>query len=532
MFKLNKHLMKKAQITIFVILGLLILIIGIILLFMKDISKNSNQDIEIKKSTSASLNAVAVKQYANACVEKSFAKSIEINGIQDKGLISSFLNHELGKCNYSDFEEQGANITVGSITSTVIVNPGRIVAQVKYPLEVKQGDYTQRFESFFSEYMLTNTQAIDTDVQGKALKAQIVNSPNAYLSLSIPSSTIIKDSSGNGLESISVKIQDASIENEVITGVMYDLSPSGTAFSQPVKITLRYDAAIELIAGNEEDLVILYRHNPSENWVRLPTNTNKEANTLTAYIDSFSQVAIGLTTSEAKLQCDSSISDYLIPGEQTIVTAEILSLSKREIGGNNKMDNLINILHWLNGYHERGPNIDYDTDAIMARTAHQIIFDGFNRDPSDKELDECSDHALVFIALARSKGIPAKYIQTIDQDWLESQLPKGWDGSLRGHAFAEVYINNRWYVVNPQGSSFFPKSVEELTGEFTQTNITVYPYRKVINGKEYIITDAKGDGFARWTIYGEGYDAWDLGLHSIDDFKKVAKSKYFDISID
>jgi len=222
--------------------------------------------------------------------------------------------------------------------------------------------------------------------------------------------------------------------------------------------------------------------------------------------------------------------------QQSAITPRIQNISDKEIGGTSQLDKLINILYWLHGYYEKGPTIAYSEYWIMRRTTDQIIFDGINRDKTVKEKDECSDYALMFVTLARSKGLQARYVQTVSQDWLD-KTPV-WNGTVRGHAFAEVYINGRWYVVNPQGQAHNPSSIALLTRKFTETTPTVYPYRKTFTFEcgigfikrnctvEYIL-ETSATGYERYTIFGVGKDAWDIGLHSLSEFKQKVKEKYF-----
>ena len=60
--------------------------------------------------------------------------------------------------------------------------------------------------------------------------------------------------------------------------------------------------------------------------------------------------------------------------------------------------------------------------------------------------NSCSEAALVFIALARAKGIPARYIETVRTDLLS--MP-GRQDVLEGHIFVELYIDGNWVAYDP-----------------------------------------------------------------------------------
>lgn len=100
---------------------------------------------------------------------------------------------------------------------------------------------------------------------------------------------------------------------------------------------------------------------------------------------------------------------------------------------------VLNALQWVkNNLREDDSN---KTELFRKRTAGEIIKSGFHTG--------CSDRALVFITLARAKGIPTILIDTIMLDYFNQDNPD----NLIGHVFAKVYISNTWYIVDPTAGS-------------------------------------------------------------------------------
>ncbi len=116
-------------------------------------------------------------------------------------------------------------------------------------------------------------------------------------------------------------------------------------------------------------------------------------------------------------------------------------------------------------------NPEIKNKVFRKRTAQEIIKDGF--------VTGCTDWALVFIVLTRAKNIPTKYIETIRRRWLD----EGKDNEIEGHIFAEVYLNDKWYIIDPD--------------------------QAVIRG-----------WYDRWVIYKKGLDSWDIGIHNFDELKE------------
>jgi len=135
--------------------------------------------------------------------------------------------------------------------------------------------------------------------------------------------------------------------------------------------------------------------------------------------------------------------NFLQNGELTETTDQILHVVNSF--NSEGLDFVQDILKYLKTFQE---NRNVPNKHTNIRTADQTI--------QDKLLTGCTDYALVFIALMRAKGIPAKYIETIERGWLESQET----GVFKGHVISEVSIKGKWYLVDPSTGElldYFPK---------------------------------------------------------------------------
>ena len=86
---------------------------------------------------------------------------------------------------------------------------------------------------------------------------------------------------------------------------------------------------------------------------------------------------------------------------------------------------------------------------------------------------------MAFIILARVKKIPTRYVEIIRRRWLE----EGKNDFIEGHIFAEVYLNNHWYIIDPEEASI-------------------------------------KDWYNRWIIFRRGLDSWDIGIRNFKDLKE------------
>ena len=169
---------------------------------------------------------------------------------------------------------------------------------------------------------------------------------------------------------------------------------------------------------------------------------------------------------------NNEVEKYLSSGSQTQITPEIEKITS-EISGT--------VLEKTQKILEIGPTLvemkDFDEEVFRKRTGGQII--------QDKYITGCTDAALAFIVLARASGVPTKYIETIDVEWLK----KG-GTSIGGHIYAQVYdeLQDKWIWVDPMR-----RSVGNPPG-------------------------------AERVVFGEGLDSWDLGIKDYSSLKSEFKT--------
>jgi len=170
---------------------------------------------------------------------------------------------------------------------------------------------------------------------------------------------------------------------------------------------------------------------------------------------------------------------YLLGKNQISITPTINRISKSF-----KSEGLflvMDILKWIHTNLKFNNDNIYKSKVFRKRTADQII--------RSRLVTGCTDYALVFIALARAKGIPTKYVETISKEWIK----KPDINDIKGHVFAEVYMNKKWYIIDPEAGAI-----------------------RHSYGKKYKLVE-------------KGLDSWDVGIKDINTlrlkFKKFTRSK-------
>jgi hypothetical protein len=126
------------------------------------------------------------------------------------------------------------------------------------------------------------------------------------------------------------------------------------------------------------------------------------------------------------------------------------------------------------------------------RTASEILKSGFTTG--------CTDRAIVFLALARALGTPARYVETFEKQWLDNPN----FNNIQGHVFVDIY--------DGQGRRGY---------EPTQGFVDVKNYK--LNGKTHVPV-ADGLDFGELYVLERGiYKPRPVRLQTIAEIKKFAR---------
>lgn len=170
-----------------------------------------------------------------------------------------------------------------------------------------------------------------------------------------------------------------------------------------------------------------------------------------------------------------SIKKYTTPGDQTKIGPNTKKTADSIFGEG--LQYIANVLDWTLTNLERENSKQVKNKVFRRRTAEEILKSGF--------VTGCTDSALVVIAICRTKGIPTKYVEAIEKSWLEEKRA----GGLRGHVFAECFINNKWYQIDPARGLIYSKQ-----------------------------------NYSKYEILGRGLDSWDLEIRDFESLEKKFNS--------
>lgn len=161
-------------------------------------------------------------------------------------------------------------------------------------------------------------------------------------------------------------------------------------------------------------------------------------------------------------------------GQQTKMTPEIKNLAKI-LKGRDQFDTIFNIFKWIKGNLKFVKSWEWRRQNLRKRTAQEII--------KSRKVSGCGDKAVIFAVLARANDIPAKIVETLEEEWLIAKV----SSPVSGHVFVDVFINGKWIIADP-----------------TIGNLGIgynWPLGK------------------RFVIYKKGLDSWNIGIKKLDDLR-------------
>jgi len=166
--------------------------------------------------------------------------------------------------------------------------------------------------------------------------------------------------------------------------------------------------------------------------------------------------------------------NYLIPGEQSDLSAENFEIVQSAIGTpSNNVYGVKVVCDWIN----RNFTFDNAGGGMAGLNTVNELFE-------IKKFYGCHSLALIISSVLRGFGIPAVMIETVDVKW-GYDYRNGFVDYFKGHVMSEVYINNKWILLDNNGT---------YVDEYDYTN----PY---ITGKEPFTW-----GFL---VFAKGVDIWD-----------------------
>lgn len=293
-------MIKRGQITFFIVLGFVLLLVFVLLFFISNYTKQ----IQKTKISEDIFNINPIKDYIKSCLDTTLKEGVLYTGL-DEIYLKKYINNHLKSCaDMQIFIDQGFSIKEGNIQSDVQITDSLVFVDLNYPLSLIKQQQTTKLNRFSSSLKLIGLYQLNT------LETKITTN-DRNLELNIPTN-VNAQLDNNLVRDISIQIVDSNDDINIFSPVIYNLQPSGTTFEPPLTLELKYEDSNLPLEFDQNNLRILIRQNNSFEWRPLLTDINALTNTLTANISHFSEVGVGSVENE---ECYEELSNIEITEE-------------------------------------------------------------------------------------------------------------------------------------------------------------------------------------------------------------------------
>ena len=285
----------KGQVTIFVIVGIvLIIVFGLVYFFLNNSSKENFESMEFSDIGGL------VSLYVKDCMINSLIEGINEFGIPEgNSIMNDYILLKTLEClnNFDDLKES-VTITTGETYFSTLTNEENVVTyEFLYEINVNENGKKSNFDRFSIEIDKT---LLSFDFEnGVSTKEIILFSVDKKAKIIVPKDTLVLDENNDPVKFVGLKILDKTengMRNRIVLGnLVYEGLPRGAQFSPPEdkKVTMSYyyrEEDIEPILSDfqtEEDLTCGYL-SVSGAYIPWESNVDTEKNILTCEIEHFS----------------------------------------------------------------------------------------------------------------------------------------------------------------------------------------------------------------------------------------------------
>jgi hypothetical protein len=289
--------MKRSQITLFALIGIAILFITGFFMFSA-ITRSSESRLAESTRLMAAASQSSIKASVEDCISESVKAAVLENGLRDEtsaeleAMIASGIE-ECMSAMLERLEDEGMEISAGSVMIETELNPETLLLDIAYPLTIKDESKSIDFDGFHFSFDRSNTVRID---EGRADREIILRSQDDNAMLTIPEGVEVRDDQGNLIETIGIRVDDLhfdGLSNGVVLGqTVYENFPDGAIFSDAIEISIRFDQEDIPSGYAQENIRIAYWDGEDGVWYAPPTSIKDDV--ATANITHFSRYALTL----------------------------------------------------------------------------------------------------------------------------------------------------------------------------------------------------------------------------------------------
>ncbi len=281
--------MKKGQVTLFILVGIVLVIaVAVILTLKTKVSSEPNYEI----ATNFEAQKIQLASQIKTCIKIETKEAVDIyglNGWSSAEEIEYYIENKLDDCiAFEDFERQGLNIKKEDIDATANVSGDYLFINVNYPMVLSNRMAESEIEDFIYSMEINKEKYIPTE-NGFVKEDTVIELKDAGIKIEISRGTEITKASTSRLsvETTGKDILQVYFDFNVANKI-YNIGPDNAQLSKPAKITIDYDENMLPEGVTADDLSIVYYDEEQNRWVSVDTIIDKNNKVAVANVNHFS----------------------------------------------------------------------------------------------------------------------------------------------------------------------------------------------------------------------------------------------------
>jgi hypothetical protein len=283
--------MKRGSITLYLIIGLLIvMILGFLML--------GNNNISYNRSDSAEFSSMRnnLKIYVQSCLEQTALRAIDEHGLSDSSRqIEDYVDAHLFDCvDFSIF--RGYTVDYRQPSTSVIMSDSSLFLTTQFPVTMKRSGDSLSLTEF--SLKIKTSSVIETP-GGLLRGGSILLTEDEDFIMKAEKDTKITDQKGNPVEQVIISTVDKEFDglnNGVVVGeVAYNGQPSGARFSPPLTVTIKIHKRDIPIGYRAQELKVGFYDEDSGLWftyTELPMDQQGDYYYFSASVEHFTPIAV------------------------------------------------------------------------------------------------------------------------------------------------------------------------------------------------------------------------------------------------
>jgi hypothetical protein len=204
MINLVGYFMKKGQVSMFIIIGILLVVLVAAGFFLANKDRNTDLKDKSKGEASFSTNMDRFVSFRESCVQDSINTAITEHGLYSNVFVEENLEAtieiELTKClNLEFFSDWGTSVTIFRPYVDVKINDETIIVTGAYPIRVKDKEFEKGTNEFTYTFDKTTNLDLKTDKDGNVIEDSILKSADDDLTIEVAKEVSFEDYDGKKL---------------------------------------------------------------------------------------------------------------------------------------------------------------------------------------------------------------------------------------------------------------------------------------------------------------------------------------------